>query len=400
MKILVFYQYFTTPKGSWSTRFYHFAKHWVAAGHEVTIVTSCYDKSDLSASGWVSDQVIEGVRLKVINVQISNRLSFWRRVAGFVHYAFFASWYAVFQKADVVLVSSGPITVGLPALIARYLGRRRLMFETRDLWPEGAIELGHLHNPFMRRFAFWLTRRCYRAAHTVVPLSPDMGEHQQSHYGVKNTLVIPNGADTQAFAVKRGDQTPPDWARGKHILLYTGNLGPTNGSHLLKAVAEELDRRQRDDILLVLIGKGQDSEMLNAAAERLSTLKVLGLMPKEDIITWLHHATVALVPLADKPILKTSSPNKLFEALSAGTPAVQTTTGWLKDLLADNQCGFTVSPTDPNALIDVLETLAGDPELRRTYAENARQVAAREFDIYRLADKYLAGFQALTERVP
>ncbi|CAM2007386.1 glycosyltransferase family 4 protein [Acanthopleuribacter pedis] len=400
MKILVFYQYYTTPKGSWSTRYYHFGKRWVEAGHEVTIVTSCYDKSDLTAEGWVSEQHIDGVKLKVINAQISNRLSFWRRVGGFIHYALFASWYAAFEKADVVLVSSGPITVGLPALISRYLGRRRLMFETRDLWPEGAIELGHLNNALMRGFAFWLTRRCYRAAHTVVPLSPDMGDHQRAHYKVKNTLVIPNGANTASFAAKRDSWQLPDWARGKHLLLYTGNLGPTNGSHLLKQVAEELARRQRDDILLVLIGKGQDSEMLMETAERLSTIKVLGLKPKEEIISWLQHATVALVPLADKPILKTSSPNKLFEALSAGTPAVQTTTGWLKTLLEDNRCGFTVSPTDPNQLIEVLETLAGDPEKRGEYAENAKQVAAREFDIYRLADRYLGGFEELMERVP
>jgi outer membrane PBP1 activator LpoA protein len=47
MKIVYFYQYFSTPKGSWGTRVYEFAKDWVDKGHEVTVVTSVYSKSDL-----------------------------------------------------------------------------------------------------------------------------------------------------------------------------------------------------------------------------------------------------------------------------------------------------------------------------------------------------------------
>ena len=49
MKIVYFYQYFSTPNGSWGTRVYEFAKEWVDQGHEVTVVTSIYSKSDLVA---------------------------------------------------------------------------------------------------------------------------------------------------------------------------------------------------------------------------------------------------------------------------------------------------------------------------------------------------------------
>ena len=37
MRILYFYQYFTTPKGSWSTRVYEFTRRWVKAGDTVTV---------------------------------------------------------------------------------------------------------------------------------------------------------------------------------------------------------------------------------------------------------------------------------------------------------------------------------------------------------------------------
>ena len=73
MKIVYFYQYFTTPKGSWSTRVYDFTKNWVEKGHDVTVITSIYSKSDLKSTKLIETQIIDGIKLKVINVKIDNR---------------------------------------------------------------------------------------------------------------------------------------------------------------------------------------------------------------------------------------------------------------------------------------------------------------------------------------
>ena len=147
MKIVYFYQYFSTPKGSWGTRVYEFAKNWVEQGHEVTVVSSVYSKSDLSARGFIEDQYFEGIHVKVLNVRIDNKQHFLKRIWSFLLYGILSSYYALKLNADIVIASSGPITVGLPGLIARYLRGRKLVFETRDLWPEGAIELGIIKKP-------------------------------------------------------------------------------------------------------------------------------------------------------------------------------------------------------------------------------------------------------------
>src|SRR5438270_12120765 len=68
MRIVYFYQYFTTPKGAWSTRAYEFARRWVRAGDSVTVVTSVYDKSDLDPQKLISRFDIEGIDVRVINI--------------------------------------------------------------------------------------------------------------------------------------------------------------------------------------------------------------------------------------------------------------------------------------------------------------------------------------------
>src|SRR5690606_15584636 len=151
MKIVYFYQYFSTPNGSWGTRVYEFAKEWVDQGHEVTVVTSIYSKSDLVAEKLVEDQVFEGIKVKVLNVIIDNKQSFIKRILSFIKYSLLSSYYAIKLPADVVIASSGPITIGIPGLISKYIRGRKLIFETRDLWPEGAIELGIIKNKNIKK---------------------------------------------------------------------------------------------------------------------------------------------------------------------------------------------------------------------------------------------------------
>src|SRR5690606_23352471 len=200
MKIVYFYQYFSTPKGSWGTRVYEFAKEWVKEGHEVTVVSSIYSKSDLKAEKLVEDQYFDGIHVKVINVKIDNKQSFARRIWSFVQYSAISSYYALSLKADVVIASSGPITVGLPGLLARYVRGRKLIFEARDLWPEGAIALGIIENPFMKKAAYWFEAVCYRASAYIVTLSPGMTKNIKQRFGIINVDDVTNAANIDLFS--------------------------------------------------------------------------------------------------------------------------------------------------------------------------------------------------------
>src|SRR5262249_1617506 len=156
MKVLYFYQYFTVPEGSYSTRVYEFTRRWVKAGDSVTVITSVYDRSGIKPQRMISRFNIEGIDVRMINIRLSNGHGKAFRLLTFAAYAAVASWYALTVSADVVVASPGPLTVGIPALIARFVRRRPLVFEVRDLWPEGAIQLGMLTNKLAIRLARFL----------------------------------------------------------------------------------------------------------------------------------------------------------------------------------------------------------------------------------------------------
>lgn len=389
MRILYFYQYFSTPKGSWGTRAYDFSRRWVQEGHEVTVVTSVYDKSDLSPKSLISRFEVEGIEVIVINARLSNRHSLLVRLFTFALYAFWASWYALRVPADVVLASSGPLTVGLPALVAKYLRRLPLVFEVRDLLPEVAEELGLISNRFVLNATYLFVRRCYAAASVVVALSEGMAERLRGFYGVQRVVVIPNSANNALFGKTAFPGVPglPEWTNGKDLALFTGTMGIANNCGLILDVAGLFSAEGEADILFVFIGDGKERQTLERRVEEenLENVRFIDPLPKHYLPLWCSEALCSLLTLRPVPVLDTSSPNKLFDSLAAGLPVIQTTQGWIKDLLAEEKCGMSVSGEIPREMAEAIKCLHGNPHLREGMRENAVQVARHRFDKEKLA---------------
>lgn len=392
MNILYFYQYFSTSNGSWGTRVHEFTKEWVKAGNQVTVITSVYSKSDISASKFVETKYFEGVKVIIINVLIDNRQPFLKRVFSFLVYSLISCWYAITYSCDLVIASSGPITVGLPGLMAKYLRGRKLVFEVRDLWPDGAIELGIIKNPILKKISLAFEKLCYKSSSLVVALSEGMRNEILIKSPDTNVISVTNAANIELFS------TPVEFPAGFPVkpykyAIYTGNIGEVNNSLWLLEAARILQSKGEKNIQILIIGEGQQRELIDQAIkdEKLTTLIRIGLMPKYKLVPLIQHAMVSLVPLKGSRILDTSSPNKFFESLSAGIPVIQNTQGWMKVFLEVNKIGFTLSPNDPIQLAELLIHLNENSDQLKDMGLRSKEIAKKEFDAEFLAQKMLNG---------
>ncbi len=379
MTIVYFYQYFTTPKGAYGTRVYEFTKKWVERGHKVVVVTSIYSKSDISAEKFLETQEIDGITLKIINVTIDNKQSFLKRIYTFLVYSFFSMFYAFTLKCDVVISSSGPITVGIPGLIAKYFRRKKFVFEVRDLWPEGPIELGVLNNKFIQKLSYFFEKICYKNSSLVVALSPGMKSNITDRFPDTNVISVTNSANIELFSSPKKEILHPQII-GKKIAIYSGNIGLVNNSELLYRAAKKLLEQGRDDIVIVLIGDGQQKKEIMKKSAGVSTILCMDLMPKIELVNYVKNSLVSLIPLNDTPMLSTSSPNKLFESMSAAVPVIQTTNGWIKEMLETSKSGFTVSPAEESELVDKLIFLADNPVVANEMGQRGYDYAKANFD--------------------
>ena len=394
MTIVYFYQYFTTPKGSYGTRVYEFTKNWVERGHKVIVVTSPYAKSDIRATKFLETQLIDGITLKIINVSIDNKHSFAKRIYSFLVYTFFSIFYALTLKCDIVIASSGPITLGIPGLITKIFRKKKFVFEVRDLWPEGPIELGVLKNKFVQKISFAFEKKCYENSNLVVALSPGMKSNITDRFPKTNVISVTNSANIELFSSPKETIVHPHLA-GKKIAIYTGNIGMVNNSDLLYRTAKKLKEEGRRDIVIVLIGDGQQKEELMKKSEGLNTILFLDLMPKVELVNYIKNAIVSIIPLKDTPMLSTSSPNKLFESMAASIPVIQTTNGWIKKMLQESQSGFTVSPTKEDELFDKLIFLADNETEAKEIGRRGFEFARRNFDKNILSERMLKAIKKI-----
>ncbi len=395
MKIIYLHQYFYTPNmiGVAGIRSYEFGRRLAAAGHRVEMVTSATSPPPDAPNGWYETEEA-GIHVHWLPVPYSNKISFRKRIAAFLRFAWKSGWKAVRLEGDVIFATSGPLTIALPAVFAALVKRKPLVFEVRDLWPEGAIQLGLLRNPLARFGCRALERITYRFSRHIVALSPGMKAGVVST-GVpaEKVSVIPNASDLDFFdpGATGGRMREKFGLDGKFSLAYFGTMGMANGLGYVLDAAAVLKRRGVRDVLFLLHGDGMRRADLEERARTEQLDNVVFSDPveaKSEVAEVMAAVDVCMTIYANYPVLATCSPNKLFDTFAAAKPALTNMPGPLQSLLEDNRCGVFVDPGSPEDFADkVVELKEKAPEELAEMGKNGRALGERIFDRDKLARK-------------
>lgn len=402
MHILYLHQYFMTRAGVTGTRSYEFSRHLIGRGHAVTMVTSgrrspmgyhCPPDRDFARFD------VEGIDLVAINAAYNDSdfgtaLGGTQRMLAFLHFARLAYRLRhALPRPDVVFATSTPLTIGLAGMkLARHFGVP-FVFEVRDLWPDALINFGALRNPLV---IWWLRRmeqRIYRAADQIVALSPGMKAHIV-RCGVPDARVtmIPNSSDLDLFRPDLdGSAERARLGLGdRFAAIYFGAMGRANGLEYVVEAAQELRRRNRNDIVLVLHGSGGRREALQQMVREARLDNVIfsdKVNDKTQVARIVAGCNAGMTIYAGTDKEQTWSPNKMFDALAAGRPVLINVPGWLGETVEKNRAGRMVDPHRPAALADALCELADNPSLASELGRNARALAESQFSRARLADE-------------
>lgn len=400
MHILYLHQYYATRKGMTGTRSYEFARHLVGKGHRVTMITSGLANREFTVPDGRQCAEFEADGIHVVAIaaayndpQLGTNMSGWRRMLKFYQFARLAARSGKgLAKPDVVFATHTPLTVGLAGLaLGRYFDVP-FVFEVRDLWPEALVNVGALKNPVG---IWWLQRmasKIYAGARHIVALSPGMKEGIVSA-GVPDgkVTVIPNASDLDLFRPDTDGSSQRErlGLGDRFAAIYFGAMGLANGLDYVIEGARILAERGNDQIVLVLHGSGGKRAELQKMVRDLKLTNVIFSDPVPDKTEVARIVAGCDVCMTIYRAAKehTWSPNKMFDALAAGKAVVINVPGWLGETIENNNCGRSLDPHSPQALADVLEELAADPQLCRQMGKNARSLAEREFARDKLADR-------------
>lgn len=395
MRILYLHQYFVTPSMVGGTRSYEMARRFVAAGHEVNMITSTHELSASDKKDWYETNEA-GIRVHWLPVLYSNNLGTHARIKAFLQFAVASRKKAREIGGDVVFATSTPLTIAIPGVYAAKKNKVPMVFEVRDVWPEAAIQMRILASPFTILPARWLEKWAYRNSVHIVALTPGMrdGVLKSGVVPDNNITVIPNGSDLDLFSPEvDGDEFREKLKLGSRFTLsYFGTLGPANGLHFVLDAASELKRRKVDDVVFVLHGRGKERPGLQKRAEEEGLDNVVFSDPvaEKTAVARLAAASDACMTIyKNLPILHTCSPNKIFDSFAAGKPVLTNMPGWLQSLVQDHRAGVFCEPDNPIDFADKVLYLRDHPDECREFATNSRRLAEEVFSRDLLAKKLL-----------
>jgi glycosyltransferase involved in cell wall biosynthesis len=393
MRIAYLHQYFFTRDmvGIAGNRSYEFARRLVSMGHQVDMVTSYTHAQHDAPKDWFQTND-DGIRVHWLPVPYSNKMDFRNRIHAFFRFAIQASRKAAEIDADVVFATSGPLTIAIPGVYASWRRGTPLVFEVRDLWPEGAIQLGVLRNPVAK----WLARRlesfAYSRARHIVALSPGMRDGiLESGVQASKISVIPNAADIDLFYPGiDGSGVRSKYAlNGRFVLAYFGTMGLANGLGFSLDAAAELKMRNVKDIVFILHGDGMERPHLEerARSQKLDNVLFTGPTPKHEMPEFFAAADVCMTIFKNVAVLQTSSPNKMFDAFAAGKPILTNMPGWLGSMAVNDRTGVFVQPDNPVDFADKVVWMRDHPEELKNFRLNARRIAEERFSRDVLANR-------------
>ncbi len=382
MKILYVHQYFITPSEPGGTRSYWISQELIHRGHHVTMVTST--NKHHPDPGRV---MIDGIDVVYVKNDYSNFMSAPRRVLSFLNFIRLAIKAARQENnVDLVYATSTPLTVGYIAMRLKALKGWRYVFEVRDLWPEFPIEVGAIKNPLAIKYLRGLERRIYERSEFVVALSPGMQEGViAAGTPAEKTAMIPNMSKPDKFfphPVNMETVKSFNLDVDKFNVIHFGSMGRANGLEYIIDAATALKERGEAGVVFVFLGDGATCPHLKQLVEdrKLDNVKFLGNHKMDVVSEVVNCCDASITTFLNLPILKTNSPNKLFDSLSAGKPIIVNSAGWTKDLVEKEDCGFYVNPEDPEELAEKLVEVKDQPDLLEKWGRNSRRLSLEVFD--------------------
>jgi glycosyltransferase involved in cell wall biosynthesis len=181
-------------------------------------------------------------------------------------------------------------------------------------------------------------------------------------------FVAPNAVDNDRIrvgaALARRRRSPDPG------FLYVGRLDPEKGVDVLLRAWAAYETRTEGR--LSLAGAGSEEPSLRRLAGELNLKRVTfhGFVPQAQLPNYYGQADVFVFPSLSDPWGMV-----INEAMAAGLPIITTTApGGARELVRNGENGLLISPGDPQALAEAIDSLATDQSLRERMGRASRDI--------------------------
>ena len=383
------------------------AEHLSSEGNQVSVVTSLphYPGQRIFAGyrgRWLFRERINGVDLIRWRIPMLDRVQTLQRLVYDFSLAPYALMTGLVQpRPDLVITVSPPVQLSWAlGLIARARSVPHIMF-IQDLPVDLAQSVGMLRPGKLVSLAQSLERLAYRSACALVVITPGFKAKLIAR-GVppEKVHMIPNWANLGDILPGQPEQIRSLLGAGPDdfLLVYLGNMGRKQALH---AAIDAVGMDHSDaPFRLALIGDGAERQALVEYARRagVSTVSFLASQPPERMASVMAAADALLLPQrAD--VVDSVAPSKLLAYMAAGRPTIAAVTEGSEagKLVGRTGAGIIVRPESPSRLLEAVNLLRQNPNLRLELGRAGHAAAELEFSRLAILKAWTALVSAITD---
>jgi colanic acid biosynthesis glycosyl transferase WcaI len=405
MKILYLSQYFPPEMGAPAARVSELSRLWQKAGHEVTVLTGFPHYP----SGVVPQEYraklrrlimrddLDGVRVERTWLAALPNRKTWERVLNYTSFTVSAALRGSFlDSPDIVIATSPQLLECLAGLWIATLKGVPLVFEVRDLWPESlTLDANSGLNRVVRWVLTKISESLYKDSRHVVVVTPAFKKYLIEHYNVppEKISIVMNGVDPSVFTpIDETDSVVEEFQLGgRFVVSFIGILGNAHGLSTVARAAAVLQEK-RPEVLLLLVGEGADKSNLESliVAMGLKNLSIVGQQPRGKVPALIRASSACMVLLKNSGVFKTVIPSKMLEFMACGRPVILGVEGQARELVEKADCGVCIPPEDSASLVDAIDQLYRDHELRARLGRNGRNYVLTHCSREQTARDYIA----------
>ncbi len=359
------------------------ARALVEHGHQVTVLTSRYDRN------LPAQELRDGVR--VIRPRVAAHVSKGVIMPSMLYWA----WASV-RHADIVHLHLPQLDAAYIALISRLMHKPVVLTYHCDLLlPSGLVhsianQVSHLAN----RISFALAQQVVVNTMDYAEASPFLRRYLAKTRAIPTPVLItaPTIIDEQALKLKASIEP------GQRIIGMVARLAAEKGvEYLVEAMTEVL--RQYPTARVLHVGQYQNVMGEEAYAARLQPMieaqgehwTFLGILPPAELAAFYRQCDLTVLP-------STNSTESFgivqVESMASGTPVIASDLPGMRQPVKMTGMGELVPPADAHALAQAINQVLAHPE---SYHGDPLAVVTR-FSPQRIAEEYEAVFQALLQR--
>ena len=295
------------------------------------------------------------------------------------------------KKPDLIFASFPTIEFAHEAVKYGKKNNVPVIIDVRDLWPDifnhnlkGIIKL--LAIPYIK-YLNYKTRKIMRDCHSITSISDLMLD-----WGLNKGNRVKSKFDESFYIGYRNDISTKE-KKVKEVDISRFNIcffATINNQFDYEIIVEIAKRLKKEKINILICGLGPKLEYFKELASDCKNIKFLGWRDKDELKYILNNSKIGFAPYRNTFDFQMSVSNKFAEYISYGLPLIITSSGYMEELVNENEIG--ISSRNVDEIYHFIIKLKNDEKLYKKLSNNSNKLYKEKFDadkIYKEMVKFL-----------